>query len=586
MRYSQMLIPTLRESPGEAEIISHCLMLRAGLIRKVAAGVYNFLPMGWRVMKKIIHIIREEMDKVGAQEVFLPALNPAELWEETGRWKIYGPELMRIKDRHDRRFCLGPTHEEIITDLVRREIRSYRQLPITLYQIQTKFRDEIRPRFGIMRAREFMMQDAYSFHHDEHSANQSYKDMYICYERIFKRCGLEFKVVEADSGAIGGKFSHEFMVIADSGEDAIVSCFNCNYASNLEKAECTEIKNNGDTIKTKGNNTFEKLEMIKTPGRTTVEEVCEFLSYASDRLIKTLIYTTISNDTQKSIAVLVRGDHEINEVKLKNFCAVSDISLADEETISKITHGPKGFSGPIGLNNTEIIADQSVKGLTNFVIGANKKDYHYKNANFNRDFKVDKFGDLRVITQKDMCPRCRGQIRFSRGIEVGHIFKLGKKYSNAMKAVFLNEHGHEKEMIMGCYGIGVGRTMAAAVEQNYDSHGIIWPLPIAPFEALVLPLNIDKKKVVEVGKWIYKQLLINGIETIFDDRNESPGIKFKDADLLGIPIRITIGIKSLDKGLVELKWRDSKENIPVKPEDVPPRVKEMISHRMREIEAS
>ncbi|MGA1823282.1 MAG: proline--tRNA ligase [bacterium] len=584
MRYSRMLIPTLREAPVEAEIISHCLMLRAGLIRKVAAGVYNFLPMGWRVMKKIIRIIREEMDMVGAQEIFLPTLNPAELWEETGRWNVYGPELMRIKDRHDRQFCLGPTHEEVITDLIRKEIRSYRQLPITLYQIQTKFRDEIRPRFGIMRAREFMMQDAYSFHQDEQSANESYKDMYSCYERIFKRCGLIFKVVEADSGAIGGKFSHEFMVIADSGEDAIVSCFNCNYASNLEKAECIDIIDKSDKNQIKSSPVLNKLEKVKTPKRTTVEEVCEFLNSPPDNLIKTLLFTI--NNNEETVAVLVRGDHEINEIKLKNFLSATEISLADENTIIEITNGPIGFSGPINLYNIKILADQSVKGLTNFIVGANEKDFHYINVNFDRDFKVNTFADLRVITQKDTCPRCGGQIRFSRGIEVGHIFKLGKKYTKAMKAVFLNPSGIEEEMIMGCYGIGVGRTMAATVEQNYDSNGIIWPLPIAPFKVLVLPLNIEKEKILEVSEWIYNQLIKKGIETLFDDRNESPGIKFKDADLLGIPIRVTIGIKSLNKGLVEIKWRDSKENIPIKPEDVPTRVQEMIIHKMKEIETS
>ena len=576
MRYSQMLIPTLRESPGEAEVVSHALMLRAGLIRKLAAGIYNFLPMGWRVMKKVEDIIRDEMDRAGAQEVFLPVLCPAELWQESGRWDVYGKELMRIQDRHTRHFCLGPTHEEVITDLVRREVHSYRQLPLNLYQIQTKFRDEIRPRFGLMRGREFMMKDGYSFDRDESGAEGTYARMYQAYNRIFIRCGLRFRAVEADTGPIGGSFSHEFMVLAESGEDAIVSCSKCEYASNLEKAECPET---GPSKETEDPAMLE-MEGIETPGKKAVEEVCAFLKRRPQELVKTLIYT---HDGQP-VAALVRGDHEVNEVKLRNLLGVTEVALADEATVESVTSAPSGFSGPVDLKGIPILADFSLKGMRNFVVGANKPDMHLTNVNLDRDFRPDRFADLRVVTDQDPCPRCGGRLEFFRGIEVGHVFKLGTKYSKAMKATFLDEAGKEQLMVMGCYGIGVGRTMAASIEQNYDSDGIIWPLPIAPFQVHVLPLNMDNADVSQAGEAIYQELRGKGIEALFDGRDESPGIKFKDADLLGMPLRVTIGIKSLKEDKVELKWRDSKETVKVDRARVADQVQEMIALRMEGID--
>ncbi|MBN2372998.1 proline--tRNA ligase [bacterium] len=574
MRYSRMLIPTLREDPGEAEIVSHCLMLRSGLIRKLAAGVYNFLPLGWRVMKKIEQIVREEMELAGAQEVFLPVLCPSELWHESARWDAYGKELMRITDRHGRDFCLGPTHEEVITDLVRREVRSYRQLPINLYQIQTKFRDEIRPRFGLMRGREFMMKDGYSFDRHEAGAQRAYSMMYKAYNRIFARCGLDFRAVEADSGPIGGSFSHEFMVLAESGEDSIASCTECDYASNLEKAECVGPRMNelpeGPCMK--------DMAEVETPGRKSVEDVCEFLGCRPEQLVKTMIFI----QEGKPLAVLVRGDHEVNEIKLKNLLGgVSEVILADESTIEYATGGPSGFSGPVGLKGLPILADLSLKGMVNFVVGANEADKHLLNVNLDRDFKVDRYADLRYITDKDKCPRCSGILNFHRGIEVGHVFKLGTKYSKSMKAVFLDEDGREQYMIMGCYGIGIGRTMAAAIEQNHDEDGIIWPLPIAPFQVHILPVNMDNEDVSGAGEEIYQDLQKEGIEVLLDDRDESPGIKFKDADLIGIPLRVTVGIKSLREGMVEMKWRDSKDVVREGLPHIAAKVRNMIEDKKR-----
>ncbi|MGA1842512.1 MAG: proline--tRNA ligase [bacterium] len=578
MRYSQMLIPTLRETPGEAEIVSHSLMLRSGLIRKVAAGIYDFLPLGWRVMKKVEQIIREEMDQAGAQEVFLPVLCPAELWQESGRWEVYGKELMRMLDRHNRQFCLGPTHEEVITDLVRREIHSYRQLPVNLYQIQTKFRDEIRPRFGLMRGREFMMKDGYSFDRDEAGAENTYSSMYNAYNRIFIRCGLRFKAVEADTGPIGGSFSHEFMVLAESGEDAIVSCSGCAYASNLEKAECPEPVRGEDIHGDK----MVDMESVQTPGKKAVEDVCAFLGRRPEELVKTLIYI----QDGKPVAALVRGDHEVNEVKLRNLLGASDVTLADEETIEAVTHAPSGFSGPVGIKGIPVIADFSIKWIVNFVVGANRADAHLINVNLERDFRPDRFADLRVVTDKDLCPRCGSKMYFHRGIEVGHVFKLGTKYSKAMKATFLDEEGKEQFMVMGCYGIGVGRTMAAAIEQNNDKEGIIWPFPIAPFQVHILPLNMDNTDVSIAGEEIYQGLVKEGIEVLLDDRDESPGIKFKDADLLGMPLRVTVGIKSLKEGKIELKWRDSKDATKVDRTHVVDKVREMITSRKKIIDSS
>lgn len=578
MRYTKALIPTLREAPNEAEVVSHCLMLRAGFIRKLAAGIYDFLPLGWRVMRKIENIIREEMEQACAQEVFLPVLCPAELWQESGRWDVYGKELMRLTDRHNRQFSLGPTHEEVITDLVRREVHSYRQLPLNLYQIQTKFRDEIRPRFGLMRGREFMMKDGYSFDSDESGAEKTYALMYEAYKRIFGRCGLIFKAVEADTGPIGGSFSHEFMVLAESGEDFIVSCPDCDYASNLEKAQCLSASPQGIA---KENIALKEMKEVETPGKKSVEEVCAFLDTIPHNLIKTIIF--VQDD--KPVVALVRGDHEINEVKLKNLLGGSEILLAGDSMIENLTHGPSGFSGPVGLKGVPLLADFSVKGMLNFIVGANKPDTHLVNVNLDRDFNVERFADLRFITDKDACPRCGGHINFHKGIEVGHVFKLGTKYSKAMKATFLDEAGAEQFMVMGCYGIGVGRTMAAAIEQNHDDDGIIWPLPIAPFQVHILPLNMDNEDVSRAGEEIYQELREKGIEVLLDDRDESPGIKFKDADLLGIPLRVTVGIKSLRQGRVEIKWRDSKDVVKVNRSQTTAQVIKMIDDRLKAADA-
>ena len=559
MRYSRMLIPTLKEDPTEAEVVSHKLMLRAGMIRKLAAGIYSYLPLAKRTFNKVEQIIREEMNRAGAQEVTLPSVQPSDIWQESGRWDIYGKELLRFKDRNDRDFCLGPTHEEVITDLVRREIKSYRQLPLILYQIQTKFRDEIRPRFGLMRGREFTMKDAYSFDVDEGGAEESYNRMFQAYNRIFERCGLEFRAAEADSGAIGGSFSHEFMVMADSGESAIVSCYSCNYAANVEKAEA---RHSNLTFQEKESALPKEVQKVHTPDRKTVEDVTGFLKVNPKDLVKTLVYET----DKGAVAVLVRGDHEINEVKLKNLLGCNYLNLAQDEIIREITHAPIGFAGPVGLR-TKIVADNAVSEMSNFITGGNEKDIHLINVNI-RDFKVDIFADLRIVTKDDPCPRCNGKLRFSRGIEVGHVFKLGTKYSEALGATFLDAHGKEQLIVMGCYGIGVGRTVAAAIEQNHDDNGILFPIPIAPFRILILPVNMNQKEVKDASEDIYLSLSERGYDVLFDDREESPGIKFKDADLIGIPIRLTISSRTLKNGMMELKLRKTGEVIMVKKEDV------------------
>ncbi|MBW1998855.1 MAG: proline--tRNA ligase [Deltaproteobacteria bacterium] len=552
MRYSRYFIPTYKEIPAEAEVVSHQLMLRAGMIRKLAAGIYTYLPAGLRSIRKVEEIVREEMNRSGAVEVLMPAVQPAELWQESGRWDYYGKELFRFKDRHGRDVCLGPTHEEVITDLVRREIHSYKQMPVNFYQIQTKFRDEIRPRFGVMRGREFIMKDAYSFDVDEEGANKSYEIMYDTYERIFRRCGLKFKAVEADTGSIGGSFSHEFMVLAGTGEDQIVSCERCDYAANLEKAEVSGETRQDQPLKREGPKDVEEVE---TPGIRTVEEVTEFLSLSPGQLVKTLIFRSDGD----VVAALVRGDHDLNETKLKNLLGKEHMELADPELVEEITGAPMGFAGPIGLK-VMIVADQSLKDMRNFVTGGNRKDLHLKNVNLGRDFQVDLFGDIRVITPEDRCPRCSGGLVFARGIEVGHIFKLGTKYSKAMGATFLDEKGEERPIVMGCYGIGVGRTVAAAIEQNHDENGIVFPIPIAPFEVVILPLQVQQKEVVEAAEKIYRELLERGVDVLLDDRDLRPGVKFKDADLIGTPLRITIGMRSLQKGQVEIKLRSESDS--------------------------
>lgn len=548
MRYSEYFLPTVREVPADAEVVSHQLMLRAGMIRKLTGGVYSFLPLGLRAIRKVERIVREEMNRAGAQEVLLPAVQPSELWEESGRWNFYGKELLRFKDRHNRDSCLGPTHEEVITDLVRNEIKTYRQLPKTLYQIQTKFRDEIRPRFGIMRCREFTMKDAYSFDVDMEGADVRYRKMFDAYMRIFSRCGLMFRAVEADTGNIGGSSSHEFMVMADSGEDAVIFCTSCDYAANLEKAEIsagTQKKDKPEML---------TLTEVHTPDVRTIEEVCAFLNVTPGQVVKTLIFQA----DQNVVAVLVKGDDEVNEAKLRSYLKADNLELAMDDVVLKTTGSPKGFAGAIGIK-ARVIADNALLDMHNVVMGANKKDYHVRNANAGRDFKIDAYADLRFIKESDRCPRCGSPIRFARGIEVGHVFKLGTKYSKAMKAVYLDRNGREQFVIMGCYGIGIGRTVAAGIEQNHDENGIVWPMPIAPFQVIITPVNVNDEKLSKAAEDLYGDLTEKGIEVLLDDRDERAGVKFNDADLIGIPLRVTIGPKRLAEGKVELKIRKSGE---------------------------
>lgn len=570
MRYSEMFLPTVREVPSDAEVISHQLMIRAGMIRKLTSGIYSYLPLGYRVIRKLEKIIREEMDKAGAQEVHLSMVQPAELWQESGRWEHYGKELLRFRDRHDHEYCLGPTHEEVITALVRNEIKTYRQLPRNLYQIQTKFRDEVRPRFGVMRCREFGMKDAYSFDADDEGAEKSYQKMFEAYHNIFRRCGLRFRSVEADTGSIGGKYSHEFMVMAESGEDALVFCQKCSYAANLEKAEVVPPKKRESS-----ESRWLPKEEIHTPDVRTIEEVGSFLNVVPQNIVKTLIYLADG----KPCAVLIRGDLEINEIKLKNHLNVSELELASDEMIQQTTGAPRGFAGPLNVK-IPLLMDYSLMPMVNFVTGANKRDYHLKNVNLGRDLPAGPFADLRVVTREDSCPRCGGELQFARGIEVGHVFKLGTKYSKAMKAVFLDKDGQEKNMIMGCYGIGIGRTVAACIEQNNDAEGIIWPMPLAPFQVIIIPVNINEREIMETAENIYRSLTQIGAETILDDRDERAGVKFKDADLIGIPLRITVGKKNLVQGNVELKIRKTAETLLCSIENVSELVQGIIAKEM------
>jgi prolyl-tRNA synthetase len=549
MRYSEMFLPTIREIQSDAEVVSHQLMLRAGMIRKLTAGIYTYLPLGYRVIRKVEQIIREEMNRAGAQEIFMPAVQPAELWQESGRWEHYGKELLRFRDRHDRECCLGPTHEEVVTELVRNEIKTYRQLPRNLYQIQTKFRDEIRPRFGVMRCREFGMKDAYSFDVDQEGAEISYKKMYDAYHAIFRRCGLRFRAVEADTGSIGGSFSHEFMVMADTGEDAVVFCNRCDYAANLEKAEIAKPEELAVDEKS-----FLPLTEVHTPNVRTIEEVCAFLGVTPQEVVKTLVFSADG----KPVAVLIRGDEEVNEIKVRNLLKCNELEMAMDDMIMAAAKAPRGFVGAIGIK-AKVLADYSLLNMVNCVMGANKEDYHVKNVNIGRDFKVDVFADLRVARESDPCPRCQGELRFARGIEVGHVFKLGTKYSEAMKAVYLDKNGQEQTMIMGCYGIGVGRTVAASIEQNNDENGIIWPMPIAPYHVIITPVNINEPRLAEVAGKLYESLAGKGVEVLFDDRDERAGVKFNDADLIGIPLRVTVGPKRLAEGKVEVKIRKTGE---------------------------
>ncbi len=564
MRYSKSLIPTLKEDPTDAEVVSHKYMVRAGYIRQVARGIYDYLPLGLRVIKKVEAIVRDEHDKVDCQEVLLPIVIPGELWQESGRWDHYGKELLRIKDRSNRDFCIGPTHEEVITDLVRREVRSYRDLPKNLYQINTKYRDEVRPRFGLMRGREFIMKDAYSFHADEKDLDKHYEMMYGVYSRIFERCGLDSRAVEADTGSIGGYSSHEFMVMAETGESDIAVCDKCDYAANIELAT---FKRDPQAPSSKSQVSTE----IHTPNLKTVEEVAKFLNVKSSEMIKTLVYLKEGG----VVVALIAGHLDINETKLNNAIGGTLLAMADNKTIKMLTNAEVGFAGPVGLPKevsgigpVTIIADESVKEIVCGVTGANKTDYHLKGVCAERDFKPEKYLDLALAKKGDICPRCKkGGLGIFRGIEVGQIFKLGTKYSEAMKAKFLDESGNEKTIIMGTYGIGIGRTAAAAIEQNHDDKGIIWPITIAPFHVELILASNDEKAVKMADK-LYDELQDAGIEVLYDDRDVRAGVKFSDADLIGIPYHAVIGKKALEENKVELKVRKTGEREMVSTKDL------------------
>jgi prolyl-tRNA synthetase len=569
MRYSNYFIPTLKDDPSEAEVVSHKLMIRAGMIRKLAAGIYNYLPLGLRSIGKVEAIVREEMNRAGAIELLMPAVLPSELWEESGRWDYYGKELLRFKDRADRDFCIGPTHEEIITDIVRRDISSYKQLPVNLYQIQTKFRDEIRPRFGVMRAREFIMKDAYSFDATVEGAEKSYWAMYEAYNRIFERCGLEFRAVLADTGNIGGNFSHEFMVLAPTGEDIIMSCDKCDYAANLELAEI-----GGQDIAQKvTKETPDPVKEVHTPNLKTVEEVAQFLSVTPSNLIKTMIVQVDGKPT----AALVRGDHELSLTKLRKSLGAELVELATPDVIQEVTGGPMGFSGPVGLNIRKV-ADISVQNMGTSVTGANKADYHIINVSLGIDYEIKEFFDIRVASDDDKCPKCDGgTLSSTRGIEVGHVFMLGTKYSEAMNATFVDSDGKEKPFIMGCYGIGIGRTVAAAIEQNHDERGVIFPKSLAPFEVTVLPLKIKDAEIMSAAEEIYSDLIEAGYEAIIDDRDVGPGFKFKDAELIGIPIIVAVGPRTIKEGEAEVKVRKTSDSRNIKLKVVVNEVQELLS---------
>lgn len=545
MRVSQFFISTIKEAPAEAELISHQLMLRAGLIRRLGSGLYTWMPLGLRVLRKIENIIREEMNRSGAIEVLMPAIQPAELWQESGRWNVFGPQMLKIKDRHEHDFCFGPTHEEIITDIARREIKSYRQLPLNFYQIQTKFRDEIRPRFGVMRAREFIMKDAYSFHTDEESLMQTYQRMYETYSRIFTRLGLKFRAVAADTGAIGGSGSHEFHVLADSGEDAIAFCPNSDYAANIELA--SPLLSQTERDEPKG-----EIIKIATPGKKACSEVAEFLNIPLEKIIKTLAIK--AND--QIYLLLLRGDHQLNELKVRKIPFLSEFQMASEQDILQATGTIPGYIGPIGLDVC-IITDHAVINMSNFICGANEEGFHFMNVNFDRDLKIpEHVFDIRNVVSGDASPDGEGPLEICRGIEVGHIFQLRTKYSEIMKATYLDALGHVKNMEMGCYGIGVSRIVAAAIEQNHDDHGIIFPTAMAPFQLAIIPIGLHKNtQIQETVETLYKQFIDAHIEVLLDDRNERPGVMFADAELMGIPHRIIIGERGLKQSIVEYQGR-------------------------------
>ena len=556
MRLSKMYVRTLRELPAEAEIPSHILLLRTGMIRKLASGIYGFMPLGWRSLHKIENIIREEMDKSGAQEILMSAIQPAELWEESGRWSAYGPELWRIKDRNGRDFCLGPTHEEIFTDIVRDGVSSYRQLPLNLYQIQHKYRDEARPRFGLMRSREFIMKDAYSFDKDQEGLDKSYDDMYDAYTRIFTRCGLTFRPVEADSGAIGGNASHEFTALSEVGESDIAYCESCSMAANVEKAACRDAEPSPES------EVILELQEVHTPGTKTIEEVAGFLNIDKTKTIKALLFEKYDEDGKADgyVAAFVRGDRDLNMIKLVNALNIPEhaIAFADESKLEAAIGAVGGFTGPIGLHDCTVVVDSELVGLKNLCAGACKLDHHILNVNYGRDYEGDIVTDLKVLKEGDPCPVCGAPIKHTRGIEVGQVFKLGTKYSKAMNAIYKDENQQDHPLVMGCYGIGVSRTLAAVIEQHHDEDGIIWPVSVAPYHAIVTLVKPKDEEQAKVAEEIYQSLLTAGVEAVIDDRDERPGVKFKDADLLGFPIRITVG-KRAGEGIVEYKLRRDSE---------------------------
>jgi len=563
MRMSKLFFETLRDFPADAEVISHKFLVRAGYIKKLTNGIYNYLPLMWRVLKKIENIVREEMDRAGAQEILMPFLQPKELWEESGRWEVYGKELMRLKDRHGKEMCLGPTHEEIVTAIAREGIRSYKQLPVNLYQIQSKFRDEIRPRFGLLRGREFIMKDAYSFDRDEAGMQKSYEIMADAYTKIFERCGLETKPVQSDSGAIGGNISHEYMVITqtDSGENDVFYCNDCNYAANSNHAI-----SNLPEAKTTGY--WEKAEVVSTPDARTIKELAELLNIPETVICKCLVYIA----DKDPVLVLIRGDKTVEETKLMNFLNAKEIRTASDVEIEElmVNHGfnaRPGFIGPKGFDDVKIVADNTVKDLKNFVMAINENDVHMVGANFGTDVKLpENIGDLRLVDAGEYCPQCGKPLNVTRGIEVGNIFQLGTKYSKAMNATFTDENGNEIPFVMGCYGIGISRTAAAAVERHHDEYGIKWPIAIAPYHVIVVPVNVQDETQMKIAEDIYKKLSDNGIEVILDDRDDRAGVKFKDADLIGIPLRITAG-KTVQEGLVEYKVRETGEVVKVTPDE-------------------
>ena len=571
MKMSKMYIRTLREVPAEAELPSHVLMLRSGMIRKIVSGVYGYMPLGKRVLNKVENIVREEMDAAGGQEILMSAIQPAELWIESGRWGAYGPEMWRVKDRNSREFCLGPTHEEIFTDIIRNEVSSYRQLPVNLYQIQTKYRDEARPRFGLMRSREFIMKDAYSFDRDQEGLDASYQNMYDTYTRIFNRCGLKFAPVEADTGAIGGSDSHEFTAFAENGESQIVYCEKCNMAATDERAECVDAPASDAAML--------PAETVHTPGTKTIEEVSAYLGLEKSQTIKALLYETLDDDYNVNgyVAAFVRGDREVNEIKIINLLGIPEHALvmANEEKMAEVTGCVGGFTGPVGLKNCKIIVDSEIPGLRNLCAGANQADHHTVNLNYGRDFEADIVANIKMIAEGDPCPVCGAPVKFTRGIEVGQVFKLGTKYSEAMGATYKDENMKDQVMVMGCYGIGVSRTMAAIVEQYHDDNGIIWPIPVAPYHVTITVVKAKDETQMALAEKLEAELTAKGLEVVVDDRDERPGVKFKDADLIGFPVRIVVG-KKAGEGLVEYKLRTGGDAEEVTAEEAVSRASELI----------